>query len=127
MNKYIRLENTIRELKINEEDSRNNVINYFYCEFHYEDNTVRSLFEEEDLKKYKQADTIEELCDEFVFEGVDGKPFVCDNFSELIYWFNHSKEQQYKTRNCYGAIWTNKGLIYVSKMNDKGEFELLPY
>lgn len=25
----------------------------------------------------------------------------------------------------YGAIWTNKGLIYVAKMNDKGELELL--
>lgn len=25
----------------------------------------------------------------------------------------------------YGAIWTDKGLIYVAKMNEKGEFELL--
>ena len=25
----------------------------------------------------------------------------------------------------YGAIWTNKGLIYVAEMNDKGELELL--
>ena len=25
----------------------------------------------------------------------------------------------------YGAIWTSKGLIYVAKMNDKGELELL--
>ena len=25
----------------------------------------------------------------------------------------------------YGAIWTDKGLIYVAKMNDKGELELL--
>ena len=24
-----------------------------------------------------------------------------------------------------GAIWTDKGLIYVAKMNDKGELELL--
>ena len=25
----------------------------------------------------------------------------------------------------YGAIWTDKGLIYVAKMNEKGELELL--
>ena len=25
----------------------------------------------------------------------------------------------------YGAIWTSKGLIYVAKMNDKGELELI--
>ena len=27
--------------------------------------------------------------------------------------------------NVYGAIWTDKGLVYVIKMNEKGEFELL--
>ena len=30
-----------------------------------------------------------------------------------------------KGDNVYGAIWTDKGLIYVAKMNDKGELELL--
>ncbi len=25
----------------------------------------------------------------------------------------------------YGCIWTSKGLIYVAKMNDKGELELI--
>ena len=25
----------------------------------------------------------------------------------------------------YGSIWTDKGLIYVAKMNDKGELELI--
>ena len=69
-------------------------------------------------------DTIEELCDEFVFEGVDDKPLLC-TYEELIYWFNHSKEQQFQIRNCYGAIWTDKGLIYVAKMNDQGELELI--
>ena len=27
--------------------------------------------------------------------------------------------------NIYGAIWTDKGLIYVAKMNDKGDLELI--
>ena len=82
-----------------------------------------------------KADTIDKLCDEFVFEDSDGH-YLCDfceqtdidvgsKFGELKYWFNHSKEQQYKTRNCYGAIWTDKGLIYVAKMNEKGELELI--
>ena len=62
----------------------------------------------------KQADTIEELCDEFVY----------------------MKESEHKTTKCfnvvkgckeeiYGAIWADKGLIYVAKLNDKGELELL--
>lgn len=28
-------------------------------------------------------------------------------------------------KEVYGAIWTDKGLIYVAKMNNKGELELL--
>lgn len=77
----------------------------------------------------KESNTIEELCDEFVFDGGDGNPLLC-SYEELIYWFNYSKEQQFKTRNCYGAIWI-KGehnepiLKSVTKMNEKGEFELL--
>lgn len=81
------------------------------------------------------GDTIKELCDEFIFEDSDGH-YLCNlceltdvpissKFDELKYWFYHSKEEQYKIRNCYGAIWTDKGLIYVAKLNDKGEFELL--
>ena len=72
----------------------------------------------------KQANTIEELCDEFIFDGGDDTPLLC-TYEELKYWFNHSKEQQYKIRNCYGAIWTDKGLIYVAKMNNDGELELI--
>ena len=30
-----------------------------------------------------------------------------------------------KIKAIYGAIWTDKGLIYAAKMNDKGELELL--
>ena len=64
----------------------------------------------------KYADTIEELCDEFVIIDNNGKPQVYSPF-DLKYW---------KTDNSlFGAIWTDKGLTYVAKMNDKGEFELL--
>ena len=59
------------------------------------------------------ADTIEELCD----EG------VCNN--SLIGFVDIRGFKLYKKYKCYGAIWTYKGLIYVAKMNDKGELELL--
>ena len=68
----------------------------------------------------KTADTIEELCDEFVCQEND-------NF----YWLASRENVSFRDLpNCYckaifGAIWTNKGLIYVAKMNEKGELELL--
>ena len=62
------------------------------------------------------ADTIEELCDEFVYVASEkDRPVICYKptaFHKL-------------SDNLYGAIWTDKGLIYVAKMNDKGELELL--
>lgn len=65
----------------------------------------------------KQADTIEELCDEFVY-FINGMPFVA-----------HKGEKHYVAQGIpvviFGAIWTDKGLIFVAKMNDKGELELL--
>ena len=77
------------------------------------DGTYPDVFEKDILK---QADTIEELCDEFI--GV-GKANEHDklNGSSLKSYCNYV--------DIYSAIWTDKGLIYVAKMNDKGELELL--
>ena len=66
---------------------------------------------------FKLSDTIEELCDEFVIINNE-------NEMEVIHNFNFAKN------SCiydvlYGAIWTNKGLIYAAKMNEDGELELL--
>ena len=61
-----------------------------------------------------QADTIEELCDEFVVEDKD----------EFAIFHNFKLAKQTKGI-IYGAIWTDKGLTYVAKMNSKGELELL--
>jgi len=78
----------------------------------------------------KQAGTIEELCDEFVAVGIPFKTFIVD-LKELkrtaldIHSFSRACYMQYKNCAIYGAIWTDKGLIYVAKMNDKGELELL--
>lgn len=66
------------------------------------------------IEVLKQANTIEELCNEFVVE---------DNYDFAI--FSNLKLAMQTKGTCYGAIWTDKGLIYVAKMNDKGELELL--
>jgi hypothetical protein len=65
----------------------------------------------------KQADTIEELCDEFVCDK-----FVHNNLKELL---EFGELGRYVGGIIYGAIWTDKGLIYVAKMNEKGVLELL--
>lgn len=72
-----------------------------------------------------EADTIEELCDEFVIKTrLQYENYCHKNYQSLsqLYAFNHITNNSYEI---YGAIWTNKGLIYVAKMNEKGELELL--
>ena len=61
-----------------------------------------------------QADTIEELCEEFVVIYESGCHALFDTLGEA--------ETQLYTE-IYGAIWTDKGLIYVAKMNESGELE----
>lgn len=71
----------------------------------------------------KQADTIEKLCDEFV-GIIEEERFVFSNTKENeLFVKEQHKYHAYKV--LYGAIWTDKGLIYVAKMNKIGEFELL--
>ena len=74
-----------------------------------------------------QADTIEELCDCFVKIKRKGKckPYILKfDYKDLP----TLREQaiKYKDSPVYGAIHLeDKGLIYVAKINEKGEFELL--
>ena len=75
----------------------------------------------------KQSDMIEELCDKFVLRGID---IIILNKEHTQYRFEGSDEWLDITDTelrlgIYGAIWAEKGLIYVAKMNDKKEFELL--
>ena len=70
-----------------------------------------------------QADTLEELCDEFVIDGILGT-LGRDKFWNT--YFSILKEQIIKNKQAlYGAIGTSKGLIYVAKLNEKGELKLL--
>lgn len=79
------------------------------------------MIEYEDI--IKTADTIEELCDEFVIDGIYGH--------QVIHSYKEMKEVEFECIRegnyveIYGAIWTDKGLIYVAKMNEKGDLELL--
>lgn len=83
-----------------------------------------------------QADTIEELCDEFVAEELFAETNYIAHSNKIVsveknlehfvnYFIEKNKITKDKLLNVYGAIWTSKGLIYVAKLNDKGELELI--
>ena len=88
---------------------------------------------EENPSLCKTADTIEELCDEFVqinkskdkdlvrIKKIDG----VKKKQKLERIFDNEWHKLSAGEYIFGAIWTNKGLIYVAKMNKKGELELL--
>lgn len=82
----------------------------------------------------KQADTIEELCDEYVIIVGNEYPHYlhAKYFSIDKTFYIYKIDKKTNLEEClrfnyvvYGAIWTDKGLIYVAKMNDKGESKLL--
>jgi hypothetical protein len=83
-----------------------------------------------------EADTIEELCDEFVYKNRKYNKFIGKvKANEGKDYIKLEDKYGFETDNIlvglinwnliYGAIWTDKGLIYVAKMNEKGELELL--
>ena len=71
-----------------------------------------------------QSNTIKELCDEFVFHVEKQGHWVINNYKRALEIAKSYNEDEIKFI-CYGAIWTDKGLIYVAKMNERGELELL--
>lgn len=75
------------------------------------------------LEIKRKSENIEELCDEFV--GY----FECFNRSYYFIYKNSYDELKRDVQtiqySAYGAIWTDKGLLFVAKMNDKGELELI--
>ncbi len=68
----------------------------------------------------KQADTIEELCDCKVYRLNGTIKWIVKELADLGQCF-----EIIDFENWYGALDTDKGLIYVAKMNEKGELELL--
>lgn len=85
----------------------------------------------------KESDNLEELFDECLYLPDSDIPHVVSFGTDqegkryVIHW---SKQgglvgvdlDRYKNLSAFrGAIYTDKGLIYVAKLNEKGEFELL--
>ena len=92
----------------------------------------------EPIEVLKETDTIEELCDEFVdtseLKTTNTGWWLYDEFDSdnkcLIYYAEDERRtiplnEFDDLSKIYGAIWTDKGLIYVAKMNEKGCLELL--
>ena len=85
------------------------------------------------VKKLPCAETIEELCDRFVLAGTD-IIFINKDHTKYRFEGEYDNESDYEwfditeteiIKGIYGAIWTEWGLKYVAKMNEKGEFKLL--
>ena len=76
-------------------------------------------FSDDDI--LRKSNSIKELCDKFVYIGWDGEINVCDELMEdcdLVSAIDYEA--------IYGAILTDKGLIFVAKVHPmKGELELL--
>lgn len=96
------------------------------CETYNKQGYYIDRYEEDVILKkkvIKQSENIEELCDEFVVN------FECFNISHYFIYKNSYDELKSDVQtfnySAYGAIWTSKGLIYVAKMNDKGDLELI--
>ena len=68
----------------------------------------------------KQSENLEELCDRFVVMDKETKEVM-----NIVSFLEYAKLWSYCKYNIYGAIWTDKGLIYVSKINDEGDLELI--
>ena len=82
------------------------------------------------IEVINQADTIEELCDGICAIERNGKlkvPYVGKTTQDLKVIIDLIDKDNYEV---YGAIWTDKGLIYVAKMkgvlpNGKIDWELI--
>lgn len=71
-------------------------------------------------KVIAKADTIEELCDEAVFFDDNKEPHYKSKEGSI--WYLGAS---LFTESLRFAIWTDKGLIYVAKVNEDGELELI--
>ena len=123
--KYIRTKNDIYDMSTKNEKGEYDVQIVDYVDEETYGGRTGRLYLIPPKSVIKQADTIEELCDNFV------RYVAVDDFHNILrdYEFKDLKligERIRKTDDkVYGAIWTDKGLIYVAKMNEKGELELL--
>ena len=77
-----------------------------------------------EVKILNQSENLEELCDCFVTKG--NKHIVWDKQHNKGIMFEQVKESYPNYHfEIYGAIWTDKGLIYVAKMDNEGKLVLI--
>lgn len=89
-------------------------------------NGYKIALSQDDDEIVKEADTIEELCDEFVWvDNEYSRGFICNIEFVKNCTKSHEGRLYGNSKFIFGAIWTDKGLIYVAKMNEEGELELL--
>ena len=74
-----------------------------------------------------QSENLEELCDLFIDEETKAifykhNGYVINWKTNMVYSLKALSESYHSVK---GAIYTDKGLIYVAKMNEKGELELI--
>lgn len=106
---YIRTKDGVYEIR--EE------INYYGKMFYYiKSKPPRKAFEECEI--LNQSENLAELCDEFVLIERNAKPIIFKTLQGAI------NNKIYDDEIIYGAIWTDKGLQFVARMNSKGELEL---
>ena len=109
---FIRTKDRIYETRENGE-----TYNGFGCKFN---NGTIKIHKKDILK---QSNNLAELCDEFVIDDKRNNVHYLMNYDDVIDEINNGRI--YDEDVIYGAIWTDKGLIYVAKMNKKGELELI--
>lgn len=121
MSKYIRTKDGI--YLVEEENEL-----YIYCRngwynrksFALQENDLTSGCEY--IGKHRISENFIELIDEFVVFDEMNKCCM-----EIVGSYSSIKNNGWigSGFEIYGAIWTDKGLIYVAKMNEKGELELI--
>lgn len=127
---FVRTKSGIYDLEI--KDNKN--INYYQIDDDFEEETYggktgRVLYIPSKAV-LKQSDNLAELCDGFYIDVLGDGAF---NFDGLYVYndFDDFKEHYISyhnyddVENGYGFIKTNKGLQFVTCMNNKGELELL--
>ena len=78
-------------------------------------------------KILKEAENLEELCDLFIDEETKTifhkhNGYVINWKTNMVYSLKALSESYHSVK---GAIYTDKGLIYVAKMNNEGKLQLL--
>ena len=114
---YIRTKDGVYELVDNLYQYYNGVEKFWYAK---EENGKTLAIEITANEILNQSENLYELCDEFMVMLNDRCEDMYSSYENLknSAWYRDDIEIK-------GAIYTDKGLIYVAKLNDEGELELL--